>query len=103
MTRPLCPHCGEPLTPFTLPDAGGWDAPFHMACFNDDCSYFRRGWEWMESRFGVKASYRYRLDPASGRSSPLGVWSRAALRDRVLDAEVGTEPPGGAAEKGERQ
>jgi len=54
----------------------------------------------MESRYGVKASYRYRLDPVSGEASPLAVWSPAALRDRVLDAEVTTESPGERPEEG---
>jgi hypothetical protein len=42
----------------------------------------------MEDTYGVKVSYRYRVDPASGLSSPLAVWSRDALRDRILDAEI---------------
>ena len=100
MKQPLCPHCGEPLVPFSLPDAGGWDAPFHVACFNDDCPYFRRGWDWMEGHYGVKASYRYRLDPMSGEPSPLAVWSSTALRDLVLDAEVTTEPAGDGPQEG---
>ncbi len=94
MERPLCPHCAQPLAPFSLPDAGGWDAPFHVACFNDDCPYFRRGWEWMEGRYGVKASYRYRVDPTSGQPSPLAVWSRDALRGRILDAEITSDAVG---------
>jgi hypothetical protein len=100
MTQPLCPHCGQPLAPFSLPDAGGWEAPFHLACFNDECPYFRRGWEWMESRFGVKVSYRYRVDPASGKASPLAVWSAEAVRDRILDAEVTSEADDDGLEKG---
>jgi hypothetical protein len=81
------------LMPFELPAEGGWDAPFHMACFNDDCPYYVRGWEWMEERYGVKSSYRYRFDPATGKSSPIAVWSPQALRDRILDAEVSAEEP----------
>jgi hypothetical protein len=101
--QPLCPHCGEPLTAFSLPDAGGWEAPFHVACFNDSCPYFRRGWEWMQTRYGVRASYRYRLDPASGQASPLAVWSGDALRDRLLDAELAAERVAAGSEKGTTQ
>ncbi|HLA77066.1 MAG TPA: hypothetical protein VJU18_05735 [Vicinamibacteria bacterium] len=93
MSQPLCPHCAQPLLAFALPDNGGWDTPFHAACFNDDCPYFRRGREWMEAQYGVKVSYRFRLDPSSGRSSPLAVWSPQALRDRILDAEISTDAP----------
>jgi len=103
MSQLVCPHCNQALTPFSLPDAGGWDAPFHMACFNDDCPYFQRGWEWMESQYGVKASYRHRVDPATGQASPLPVWSRAALRDRILDADVTTEPGDDTSEKGDEE
>ena len=88
---PKCPHCGEPLQAFALPEEGGWDTSFHVACFNDDCSYFVRGRQRMEDVYGVKVSYRYRVDPSSGVSSPLAVWSRDALRDRILDAEITTD------------
>jgi hypothetical protein len=88
MESPRCPHCNEPLKPFELPDNTGWENEFHVACFNDTCSYYRQGWEWMQSQFGVKSSYRYRINPATGKASPLAVWSPQALRDRILDAEI---------------
>jgi hypothetical protein len=84
--RFVCPHCNHDLQPFELPDNTGWQTEFQLACFNDECPYFRRGWEHMESNFAVKASYRYRVDPANGRPSPLPVWSVDALKDRILDA-----------------
>jgi hypothetical protein len=88
MENPSCPHCNQPLQPFQLPDNTGWQTDFHVACFNDECSYYRRGWEWMEQRYGVKSSYRFRVDPATGKASPLGVWSPSALRSQILEAEV---------------
>jgi len=83
----VCPHCGAPLEPFALPENGGWDSPYHLACFNDACPYFVRGWDWMMERYSVKASYRYRVDPGTRTDSPLPVWSPTALRDRILGAE----------------
>ncbi|MEW6366809.1 MAG: hypothetical protein AB1714_19445 [Acidobacteriota bacterium] len=83
-----CPHCGQMLSPFGLPESGGWELPFQLACFNDECSYYSRGWGWMFERFGVRASYRYRVDPVSGQASPLPVWSPTALRDRILDDDT---------------
>ena len=89
--QPRCPHCDGFLQPFELPDAGGWDSAFHAACFNDDCPYYVRGWQWMEERYGVKSSYRYRIDPATAVASPVAVWSPSALRDRIIDAELSVE------------
>ncbi|TAM48271.1 MAG: hypothetical protein EPN53_10425 [Acidobacteria bacterium] len=91
---PPCPHCGQPLARFSLPDEGGWDGTFQLACFNDDCPYFVRGWAWIEEHYGVRSSYRYRLDPASGQASPIPVWSRNALRDRILEDDVLAGPSG---------
>ena len=87
----VCPYCGEPLQPFELPDNTGWEGEFQLACFNDECPYFVRGWQHMEEHYAVKASYRYRIDPATGAASPLAVWSSTALKDRILDADVSTE------------
>jgi len=46
----------------------------------------------MQARYGVRAAYRYRLDPATGAALPLPVWSKEALKDRLLQAEVTTAP-----------
>ena len=81
-----CPHCGESLKAFSLPEGSGWDEPCQWACFNNDCSYFISGWEWMFEQYNVKASYRYRvIDLNSKKASPLAVWSDTALLDRILE------------------
>ena len=85
MKTPKCPHCGDHLKRFELPDNTGWDGDFQLACFNDECPYFVRGWQHMEEHYAVKASYRYRVDPTTGTATPLGVWSATALLDRILD------------------
>jgi hypothetical protein len=57
----------------------------------------------MEERYGVRASYRYRVDPATGKDFPLAVWSPTALRDRILGNDVegpldrNEQAPAGAA------
>ncbi len=95
----FCPHCHQPLKPFTLPDNTGWQESYHLACFNDDCPYFRRGWVWMFEKYGVKSSYRHRVDPSTGAASPLPVWSRDALKNRIIedDASSGAKAPSPAA------
>jgi hypothetical protein len=88
MTSPdaaRCPHCGGGLSAFTIPDGTAYDEPYHLACFNDDCSYFKEGWEWMFEQYEVKTSYRYRLNPRTRTASPLPVWSPSAIRDFIID------------------
>ncbi len=82
-TRTICPHGGAPLDKLELPDAG-FDHEFDLACFNNACSYYVRGWTWMERQFGVKSSYRYRVDGRSGFASPIAVWSPTALRNAIV-------------------
>jgi len=71
-----------------MPDNSGWQEEFHLACFNDECSYYKRGWEWMYEKYAVRASYRYRLDPRTGTESPLPVWSSGAHRDRIVEDDA---------------
>ncbi len=49
----------------------------------------------MEQKYGVKSSYRYRVDGASGRASPIAVWSPSALRDNIIKDHL----PAGAPRK----
>jgi hypothetical protein len=81
-----CPHCGEKLRAFELPDNTGWSQAHQWACFNDECPYFKDGWDWMWQHYEVRASYRYRIvNQESGLAQPLAVWSKTAIRDRIID------------------
>lgn len=82
---PTCPHCNRTMVRWQNPQLTNWQGDFQFVCFNDDCPYFVRGWEWMKSQFNVHASYRHRLNPVNGETGPLPVWSRDALKSGILD------------------
>ena len=64
-----------------------WESPFLWVCFSEDCGYFQRSEAWMQEKFNVRASYRHRLDPLTGETGPLPVWSRDALKDQIVEEE----------------
>lgn len=87
---PQCPYCSAPLVAWANPQLTSWPGEFQYVCFNDECPYYVRGWAWMESRYSVKASYRFRFDPATGERGPLPVWSKEALRSGIMSEGVCT-------------
>lgn len=81
---PQCPHCGETLKKWTTPQLTCWGTAYHYVCFNDECPYYVKGWDWMLTQFQQKASYRYRLDPSTGEEGPVPVWSPDALKNGII-------------------
>jgi hypothetical protein len=82
-----CPYCSAPLVRWQTPPESGWQSEFQYVCFNDECPYFIRGARWLTEHYNVTASYRFRLDPLTGESGPLPVWSKDALRSGILTGE----------------
>ena len=82
-----CPHCGEKLKGLRLPLETSYEGRIHWVCFNDECSYFVEGWEWMQQQYEATASYRFRIIDPAGKPIPLPVWSATALRDLIIDED----------------
>ena len=78
-----CAHCGEKMLPWMPPAESSWGENLQYVCFNDDCEYYKNGWDHMWKNYSVKSSYRYRFNPVNGESGPLPVWSANALKDRI--------------------
>lgn len=83
----VCAHCGKPLSKWLVPEDTNWSEEFFFVCFNDDCPYYRDGWKWMKERFNQNVSYRYAINPRTGASLMIPVWSDSATRERIVDDE----------------
>ena len=80
-----CPHCGSRLRKWRVPDGANWTEEFFFVCFNDDCSYYKEGWEWMREQYSQMSSYRYMINPATDVPLPLPVWSDSAMREMIVE------------------
>lgn len=83
--KTICPHCEQKMKKWQPPEGTTWGNHYQYICFNDNCPYYVKGWEWMLTKYQQKASYRHRYDPEADRSGPVPVWSVDALKDRIIE------------------
>jgi hypothetical protein len=81
----ICPHCGIKMLKWAPPMDSSWGPGTQLVCFNDECPYYVKGWEWMRENYEQHASYRYRYNPQNKEGGPLPVWSANALRSGIVD------------------
>jgi hypothetical protein len=85
--KDICPHCGMEMKKWRTPENSTWGTEFQWVCFNDECSYFVKGWDHMMESQNVKASYRHRVNPDTGAAGPLPCWSYDAHKDKIIENE----------------
>jgi SAM-dependent methyltransferase len=83
-----CPHCGEKMLKWAVPDNPfkvTWDNEFMYICFNDECPYYVRGWDFMYRAGNRKSSYRLMYNPEKDCCKPIPVPTPKALRESIMD------------------
>jgi len=83
--RIVCPYCNLEMKKWRTPPLSTWSAEYFYVCFNDECSYYIEGWNYMQQSTRVACSYRHRYDPETGACGPLPVWSPDAGKDAIIE------------------
>jgi hypothetical protein len=83
--KTICPHCGEKMKKWRVPDMSTWSSEYFYVCFNDACSYFVKGWSHMYKTQSVGCSYRHRYDPGTGHEGPLPVWAPESGKESIIE------------------
>jgi SAM-dependent methyltransferase len=81
-----CPYCSERLQKWQVPQTifTEWPNEYLYVCFNDNCSYFRKGWQAMASQ-GNTCSYRLMYDPITDSCGPIPVFNGTMLKDSIIE------------------
>ncbi|MBU1320658.1 MAG: ogr/Delta-like zinc finger family protein [candidate division Zixibacteria bacterium] len=83
--KTTCPHCGVKMLKWAAPAETSWGSDIQYVCFNDDCPYYVKGWEWMKGHYEQNVSYRHKYNPQTGELGPIPVWSSEALRNCIVE------------------
>jgi len=84
MDKLVCKYCGEEIKKVYLPVDSDWGVEYIYVCLNDECNYFKRGWDWMFNNYNVKASYRFMYNPFNGYEGPYPVTKENDIKNAYL-------------------
>jgi SAM-dependent methyltransferase len=84
-----CPHCGEKLSKWKVPDDPciDWPNEYLFLCFNDHCPFLIRGWRFLWEQGFPGASYRYLFNPGTGASTTVPVRGLQDLRPGIVSED----------------
>lgn len=83
--KTICPHCNQKMSKWSSPGAYSWGSEYLYICFNDECDYYKNGWDHTFRQIGIKASYRHRYDPTTGQEGPFPVNTPDAGKDCIVN------------------
>ncbi len=84
MDKLVCKYCGSEIKKVFLPPDSDWGVEYIYVCLNDDCGYFKRGWDWMWNNYHVVASYRFMFNPFNGYKGPYPVSKQNDIKDAYV-------------------
>jgi SAM-dependent methyltransferase len=84
--KTTCPHCGRTMQPIETPMDSSWGGEIHEVCFNDECTYFVRSFEFLEAQGIEGAGYRCRCD-ARGRFGAIPITCSDDLKTCIVTEE----------------
>ena len=83
-----CPYCDSEMKKWKVPDNPfypTWDSEFLYICFNDNCEYYLRGWDYMFISGNGRCSYRFMWDPGRDACHPIPVHTRKSLQSGIIE------------------
>lgn len=91
--KPKCPHCGDEMNLWEVPeiaagDGLGWGTPYLYICFNEKCSLYEQGWENIEENYAHHASYRCMCYPGTEQFECIPVFSPEGAKGQIIDDEA---------------
>jgi hypothetical protein len=85
MEKKACKYCGSELQKILLPVDSDFNVEYLYVCFNDECGYYVRGWDWMKEKYNVNASYRYKWEPFHDIEGPIPVLSPYTFKEMIVE------------------